>query len=70
MELWIILIIFVTLVISFTFTYSVGTWMNMASQILSDIINTAMMFHYVNVVIMMKQRNKLVEHVIGSSHYR
>jgi hypothetical protein len=60
MQLWITLILFVTVVISFRFSCSDGTWMNMASQILSDIINTVMMFQYVNVEVMMKQRYKLV----------
>jgi hypothetical protein len=41
--------------------------MTLASQQLSDIINTVMMFQYVNIVLMLKQRYQLVEQLLSEA---
>jgi hypothetical protein len=70
MQLWIALIIFGIVVISCMFSYSEYSWVmyiTTASQILSDIINTTMLFQYVNIVLMIKQRYQIVEHMLSEA---
>jgi hypothetical protein len=70
MQLWITLILFGIVGTSCTYSYSDGTWMwyvFMASQILSDAINTGMMLQYVNFVLMVKQRYQLIKHLLSDA---
>ena len=73
MQLWITLILFGIVVASCTYSYSDGTWIwyvFMASQLLSDAINTGVMLQYVNFVQMVKQRYQLVKHVLSEAAIR
>ena len=70
MQLWVTLILFGIVFTSCAYSYSDGTWiwfMFMASQILSDAINTGMMLQYVNFVLMVKQRYQLVQHILSEA---
>ena len=70
MQLWIMLILLGIVGTSCTYSYSDGTWIwyvFMASQMLSDAINTGMMLQYVNFVLMVKQRYQLVKHMLSEA---
>jgi hypothetical protein len=70
MQLWVTLIIIGIVITSYTYSSPEGTWMVytiVASDILCGIINTVMMLQYVNVVLMVKQRFQLVEHLLSEA---
>jgi hypothetical protein len=70
MQLWITLILVGIVITFFTYFHAEGTWMlylTVASELLTDIINTVMMFQYVNIVLMVKQRYQLVEHLLSET---
>ena len=70
MQLWISLILFGIVLTSLTYSYSDGTWIwyvFMASQILTDAINTGMILQYINFVLMVKQRYQLVKRKLSET---
>jgi hypothetical protein len=69
-QLWITLILYAIVVASLTYTCAEGTWKsyaNAASIALSNLINVVMLFQYVIIVQMVKQRYQQVKHVLSEA---
>ena len=69
-QMWIMLILFVIFCTSSVYSYSDGTviwYIFSASQVLSGAINMCMIFQYVSIVQMLKQRYHLVQHILSEA---
>ena len=69
-QLWITLILYGIVFTSCTYFYMDGTWKRnvcAASQALITLINTVMIFQYVNIVLMVKQRYQLLKHTLSET---
>jgi hypothetical protein len=72
-QLWITFTLFGIVSASSVYSYYDGTWLcyiYTASQILSSAINTVMMFQYVNIVLIVKQRYQHMKHLLSEADCR
>jgi hypothetical protein len=69
-QLWVTFILFVVVYAQSAYYYSDGTgvcYINMSSQLLRTVINTFIVFQYVNIVLMVKQRYQLMKHILSEA---
>ena len=70
MQMWIMLILYGIVIALCTYSVMDGTWKsyaNTASLTLSNLINAVMIFQYVNIVQMVKQRYQRVKHMLSEA---
>jgi len=70
MQLWIMLILYGFIYIPLFFLYYDGTWMsctNVSSQLFKGVIDTVVILQYINIVLMVKQRYRLVKHLLSDA---
>jgi len=69
-QLWILLIVYGIVYVPFFFIFCDGTWMsfmNVSSEIIRVVIDTVVTLQYINIVLMVKQRYQLVNHLLSEA---